>query len=143
MRSKPQRADAGERSGASRDRASARRSCGMFCDSFMSIRQSVVEHVDLLSRPSAQLEYEARVPIASIHGELVSGFCDDLYHPKSQPFLDAFTASELKELAHLYGLLVESVRLPTGSVGELLNQPQWRRVVEFSKDLAVTLGGHR
>lgn len=107
----------------------------------MSIRQSVVEHVDLLSRPSAQLEYEAKVPIADIHAELVSGFCGDLYHPKSQQFLDAFTENELKDLAHLYGLLVESAHLRTGSVTELLTQPQWRCVVEFSKDLAVTLGG--
>lgn len=111
----------------------------------MSIRQSVVEHVELLARPSAQLEYKVNVPIADVHAELVEGFCSDLYHPKSAQFLDAFTERELKELAHLYGLLAESSLERTLPVAELLKQPQWRRVVEFAKDLVVTLraGGDR
>jgi hypothetical protein len=96
------------------------------------IRDAVLEHVELLSRPSAQLEY-------GVPGELVAGFCSDLYHPKSAEFLGAFTEGELKELAHLYGLLVEASRLQSPSVPDLLKQPQWRRVVEFAKDLAVAL----
>jgi hypothetical protein len=106
----------------------------------MTIRQSVISHLELLSRPSQQLEYEAKVPIANIHCELVSGFCSDLYHPKSQPFLDAFTEDELKDLARLYGLLMETGQLRVSSVSELLKQPQWRRVVAFAKDLVTELG---
>jgi hypothetical protein len=105
----------------------------------MNVRQSVLSYLDLLSQPSQQLEYEAKVPIAHIHGELVSQFCSDLYYPKSQQFLDAFTQDELKDLAHLYGLLMESGRLRVSSVAELLKQPQWRRTVEFAKDLLVTI----
>jgi hypothetical protein len=106
----------------------------------MTIRHSIIAHLELLSQPSQQLEYEATVPIANIHGELVSGFCSDLYHPKNQAFLDAFTEDELKDLARLYGLLMETGQLRVSSVSELLKQPQWRRVVAFAKDLVTELG---
>jgi hypothetical protein len=109
----------------------------------MNVRESAISYLRLLSHPSQQMEYEAKVPIASIHGELVSQFCDDIYHPKSPQFLDAFTEDELKDLARLYGLLMETGRLRVSSVAELLKQPQWRRVVEFAKDLAATLGAQR
>jgi len=109
----------------------------------MGVRESVVEHVELLSQASAQLSYEASVPIADIHGELVDGFTSDLYSPKSTEFLDAFTEGELKQLAHLYGLLLESIRLHVSSVAELLKQPEWRRVMAFAKELAVALRARR
>jgi hypothetical protein len=105
----------------------------------MNVRQNVLSYLELLSQPSRQLEYEAKVPIAHIHGELVSQFCDDLYFPKNPQFLDAFTQDELKDLARLYGLLMESGRLRVSSVTELLKQPEWRRTVEFAKDLFVTI----
>jgi len=109
----------------------------------MGIRESVVEHVELLSQASAQLTYEANVPIADIHGELVDGFASDLYRPKSTEFLDAFTEAELKQLSHLYGLLLESIRLPVSSVTELLKQAEWRRVMAVAKELAVALRARR
>jgi hypothetical protein len=106
----------------------------------MNVRQSVLSYLELLSQPSQQIEYEAKVPIANIHGELVSQFCSDIYHPKNQQFLDAFTEDELKDLARLYGLLMESGRLRVSSVTDLLKQPQWRRIVEYAKDLAAIIG---
>jgi hypothetical protein len=105
----------------------------------MGIRQLVVSHLELLSQPSLQLDYEARVAIANVHGELVSGFCSDLYHPKSQQFLDAFSEDELRDLAHLYGLLMESGQIRASSVADLLKHAHWRRVVAFSKDLAAEM----
>ena len=105
----------------------------------MNVRQSVIEYLDLLSHPSQQLEYDAKVPIAHIHGKLVSQFCGDLFHPKSQQFLDAFTETEIKDLARLYGLLMETGRLRVSSATDLLTQPQWRRVVEFAKDLRAVM----
>jgi hypothetical protein len=109
----------------------------------MGIRESVVEHVELLSQASAQLTYASNVLIADIHGELVDGFTSDLYRPKSAEFLDAFTEAELKQLAHLYGLLLESIRLHVSSVTELLRQPEWRRVMALAKELAVALRAGR
>jgi hypothetical protein len=106
----------------------------------MGIRQSVIAHLDLLAQPSMQLDYEAKVPYANVHGELVNGFCDDLYHPKSQQFLGAFSEDELRDLAHLYGLLMESRQVQASSTQELLKHAQWRRVVAFAKDLAAEIG---
>jgi len=105
----------------------------------MNLRQSVLEYLDLLSHPSQQIEYEASVPTVHIHGELVSQFCSDLFHPKSQQFLDAFTETEIKDLARLYGLLMETGRLRVSSATELLKEPQWRRVVAFAKDLRAVM----
>ncbi|HRJ79661.1 MAG TPA: hypothetical protein PLF37_14270 [Planctomycetota bacterium] len=106
----------------------------------MGIRESIVEHIELLSKASDQLTYESNVSIADIHGELVDGFTSDLYRPKNAEFLDAFTEAELKQLAHLYGLLLESIRLHVRSVTELLKQPEWRRVMKLAKELVVALG---
>mgnify|MGYP003580532159 CR=1 FL=1 len=105
----------------------------------MNIRQSVREYLDLLSQPSRQLEYEARVALANSHGELVSWFCNDLFRPKSPEFLEAFTENEIKHLARLYGLLIESGRLRTTSVTDLLREPEWRRIARYAHELVATI----
>lgn len=64
-------------------------------------RNRVVEEIELLARPSEQMKYEHDVPIANVPAELICGFVDDLYHPKSEMFLNAFTEQELKSLAEL------------------------------------------
>ena len=71
----------------------------------MSIRKAIIAEIELLSMPSKQLEYENNVPFANVPAELICGFCDDLYHPKSEQMLSRFNADELKELAHLFGVL--------------------------------------
>jgi len=53
----------------------------------MSVRKAIIKEIELLSLPSKQLEYEKNVPIANVPAELICGFCDDLYHPKSKEFL--------------------------------------------------------
>ena len=102
----------------------------------MSIKKSVIETIELLSLPSEQLEYEKKVPIADAPAELISMFCDDLYHPKSEEFITEFSESELKSLAHLYGLLSEAATIETHSVKELLKHPKWRSVISLAKDLS-------
>lgn len=101
----------------------------------MSIRNAIINEVELLSLPSKQLEYEKDVPIANVPAELICGFCDDLYHPKSKEFLSQFTEEEMKGLAHLYGVLVEAAKIEASSVSELLKHPKWRNVVEVAKEL--------
>lgn len=101
----------------------------------MNPRERVLEYLDLLSQPSRQLDFEARVAIANSHGALVSWFCDDLFRPKSQSFLDAFTENELKDLARLYGLLIESRQLRASSLTDLLREPEWRRIARFASEL--------
>ena len=99
------------------------------------IRQRVAEQVRLLAHPSKQLEYEKNVPIANVPAELICGFCDDLYSPKFLALSNAFTDDELKELAHLYGLLVEAAKVDVASVSELHKSPSWRLVIALAKEL--------
>jgi hypothetical protein len=105
----------------------------------MNVRQSVREYLDLLSQPSRQIEYEARIAPANSHGELVSWFCSDLFRPKSPQFLEAFTENEVKHLARLYGLLIESGLLRASSVADLLREPEWRRIARFARELVATI----
>jgi hypothetical protein len=99
----------------------------------------MLAYLELLSQPSQQIEYAAYVPIANIHVMLVGQFCSHLFRPKNQQFLEAFTEDEIKDLAMLYGLLVGTGRLRASSATDLLKQPQWRRIVEFAKDLVAMM----
>jgi hypothetical protein len=95
--------------------------------------------VELLSQPSLQLEYERSLTVAGhAPSELVSVFCAD-YHPKNPAFIDAFSEDELKDLAHLYGLIVEASTSDYSTVGQMLKDPKWRRVVAVAKDLMPRL----
>lgn len=105
----------------------------------MNTRERVLEYLELLSQPTRQLDYEAHVAVANSHGALVSRFCDDLFRPKSEPFLDAFTESEIKDLARLYGLLIESRQLRASSLTDLLREPEWRRIARFAMELVATI----
>ena len=101
----------------------------------MRIREAIIEEIELLSLPSKQLEYEKKVPTANVPAELICGFCDDLYHPKSHEFLSQFTEDELKGLAHLYGVLSEAASIEASSVSDLLKHDKWRTVVAVAKEL--------
>ena len=109
----------------------------------MNARERVLEYLELLSQPSRQVEYETSVPLANSHSELVRWFCDDLFHPKSQAFLDAFTETEIKDLARLYGLLIESRQLRASSLADLLREPEWRRIARFAQELFAKMDAGR
>ena len=106
-------------------------------------RQQVIEHVALLASASEQIRYEREVPIADVPAELVSCFCDDLFHPKQALFVDAFTEQELKSLAELYGMLCIACKAieehDCHQVTELQKIPAWRSVMAFAKDLETWL----
>ena len=103
----------------------------------MSIRDTVIAEIQLLASASEQLRYEREVPQANVPAELICQFCDDLFRPKSAAFTAAFTSDELKDLAHLYGLMVEASKAQVTSVTELLKRPEWRRVMTVAKDLSA------
>ena len=106
----------------------------------MNIREAVIEEVNLLAQPSKQLEYERSLTIAGhAPSELICGFCDDLYHPKDAAFLAAFNSDELKDLAHLYGVIREAASTSFATVGEMLKDPKWRRVVAVAQGIASRL----
>ncbi len=106
----------------------------------MSIRDNIIEEIELLSLPSKQLEYEKGVPIADVPAELICVFCHNLYHPKSEEFVAQFREDELKSLAHLYGLLCEAAKVEVISVTELIKTDEWRNVIHFAKNLSDSFG---
>ena len=106
-------------------------------------RKRVLEMTEVLASPSEQLKYERDVPIAHVPGELFCGFNDDLYHPKSPSFINAFREEELRSLAELYGMICIASKtfnaLDRHSVSDLQKVPEWRSVMIFAKDLLVEL----
>jgi hypothetical protein len=102
-------------------------------------RASILDELALLASASAQTRYERDVPHAFVAAELIERFATDLYHPKSPDFIDAFTEAELKDLAHLYGLVhTVSQRMQQASVhsvSDLQKLPEWRQVMSFAKTL--------
>ncbi len=104
-----------------------------------AIRAAVLEHIVLLAHASQQTKYENDVPIADVPAELICGFCNDLFHPKSSTFLGAFVEDEIKDLAVLYGLLhlaSEAINAsPVRTVADLQKRAEWRKVMNFSKEL--------
>ena len=105
----------------------------------MNVRQRVLAYLELLSQPERQIDYETGVAFSGGHGDLVRWFHDELFRPKSQQFLDAFTENEIKDLARLYGLLIESRQLRASSLADLLREPEWRRLMRFAKELVATM----
>jgi hypothetical protein len=109
-----------------------------------AVRSRVLEELELLSLPSLQLEYQSSLINHAGHApaELVCGFCNDIYHPKSPEFIDAFSENEHKALAHLYGLMVEVAPQSHSTVEEMLKDTTWRKVVTLAKDLHAQFKNH-
>lgn len=95
------------------------------------IRKAVLEHVLLLASPAEQG--------ACLPDELVCGFVDDLFHPKSPEFVDAFDEEELKDLAELYGILCLAARSFSNEKDRTVSNFQknlvFREVMAFAKEL--------
>jgi hypothetical protein len=102
-------------------------------------RESILDELAVLASASVQAQYERDVPHAFVAAELIERFATDLYRPKSADFLDAFTEAELKDLAHLYGLVhTASQRMQQASVhsvSDLQKLPEWREVMSLAKTL--------
>jgi uncharacterized alpha-E superfamily protein len=102
-------------------------------------RGLILDELALLASASAQTQYERDVPHAFIAAELIERFATDLYHPKSSDFVDAFTEAELKDLAHLYGLVHAAAQrmqqTSVHSVSDLQKLPEWRQVMSLAKTL--------
>jgi hypothetical protein len=107
------------------------------------IRNRVIEHIELLASPSEQFKYEQEVKIACVPDELISGYCADLFHPKSPSFIDAFSQAELKDLAQLYGMLCMSAKSfendTPRSVANFQKNSMFRETMSFAKDLLARI----
>lgn len=105
------------------------------------VRQQGREHVALLASASEQQAYQCRVPHIPVLQELVSGFADDFYHPKSSQFIDAFSEEELRQLSILFGLVHRAAQKlckdPVCSLQQALKSQEWREVIAFAKELTL------
>ena len=92
--------------------------------------------VELYASASRQSDYPC-------FEEWICLFANDLYHPKQDVFLEAFTERELKSLAELYGRLCIANEAVTEnncrSVANIQKLPEWRSLMTFAKDLVVEL----
>ncbi len=84
------------------------------------IRSRVIEELPLLGSDHAQLRYEQSVPIANVPTELVCGWFDDIYHPDTYEFQQAFSKSELAALASFSALFEEQLNSMPSTVREKL-----------------------
>ena len=111
-----------------------------------SYRARVLDEIEFLSNPSAQVKYERDVPMADVPAELICGFVDDLYHPKSELFLDAFSADESASLAELHGMLCVAARafdkMNECSIQKIQKMSEWRAVMDLAKDLTGEMDGN-
>ena len=105
----------------------------------MTARDSVLSAVQLLASASEQRGYEQDVPLAAVPSELAEA-AHDLFQPKSAAYLDSFSDDELRDLAHLFGLVREAAPSESVSVTELHKRPEWRRVIAVAKEVAARLG---
>ena len=104
----------------------------------MSVRDTILSAVQLLASASEQRAYEQDVPLADVPSELAEAG-RDLFQPKSREYIETFSDDELRDLAHLYGLVHECGRTASASVAELQKRHEWRRVMAVAKDLAARL----
>ena len=91
----------------------------------------------MLASANEQVKYEKAVPHAFVVAELIESFVTDHYHPKSPDFIEAFNEDELKDLAHLFGLVCEAAErmreMEVRSVADLQKLPEWRKVMSLAK----------
>lgn len=69
-------------------------------------RSRIVDLLDLISDPNAQLDYQSRVPYVDVAAELFNQW-DESYHPSDPCFLGQFSPSELAALAVFAGVIDE------------------------------------
>jgi hypothetical protein len=105
----------------------------------VQLRERMVDCIRLLASAEDQLAYERAVPHVPVHVEIIAGFADDLYHPKSHEFIFAFSETELKDLARLYGFVCGASEgaeaSKAHSVADALKCSEWRSMMTFAKSL--------
>lgn len=105
----------------------------------MNHRERIFGVISSLASAEEQLEYERSLQssakgVGCAATELLE-FGNDLFWPKDPDFIRAFSETELRRIAHLYGLVMECSRVDIGSVRELLKVREWRRVMALAKDM--------
>lgn len=103
---------------------------------YMGLREIIIDELEILSLASKQLAYEKSLVVCG-HAptELFEVFCDDLFHPSSETMRECFSHDEIKELSHLYGVMMETVNEDYLTVSDMLKDLKWRRVMSLAKEI--------
>ena len=97
-----------------------------------SIRQSVIDVLEILASPDEQLEYQRNVPIADVPAELLCMWFDDSFRPNDTRLAALFTSDEWNGLLAFHNRYDHlSSRLPDDlpPISELVTLPIWQEVV--------------
>jgi len=101
-------------------------------------RERVIDTIEILSSPAAQLEYEQNVPNIYVPYELMCWY-EALYRPEAELFQNSFSSEELALLARLNDLvMIAGDSLPRRkkySSTEVDRWKEWQAVMVFAKDV--------
>ncbi len=108
------------------------------------LRNSILKEIQLLADLNSQIKYENDVPIAHVPSELVCGWFDDLYHPGTELFNNAFSKQEkaiLAEFNKQYEELLKKVnpKAMSGTVADLHKDKQWQIIVSSAQEAMIKL----
>src|SRR5262245_39760742 len=110
----------------------------------LDVRRHIIELVRLIASKEQQLAYERDVPIADVPSELVCMWVDDLYHPDSDLFFEAFNSRERDRLAKFHTFFDARVHQLPDSLPEMQKNPAWIEVMREAQrvldDLDWTAG---
>jgi transcription elongation factor Elf1 len=107
---------------------------------FASIRNSIIDLLDLLSDFNKQLEYAKAVGDVVAIQEMICMWFDDTYHPNSSNFIKAFSYSELQGLKGFndyYNSI--SSKLPDKDIKILQIDTKWETLARFANRLKNVL----
>ena len=94
-------------------------------------RGRIIEVLELISNPEAQLEYQKRASFVKVAAELFNQW-DESYHPTDPCFLGQFGSSELAALAVFAGVIDEVADATPAQLPPLVDfmkTKHWERLV--------------
>jgi len=111
----------------------------------IDLRNNVVSLMRLLASKDEQLAYEREVPIANVPAELVCMWFDDIYHPDSDLFIEAFSLPERERLARFDTYYDARHKQLPNTLTEMHQNQAWLEVMDEAQrvlqDLGWAMGG--
>ncbi|MDH5728654.1 MAG: hypothetical protein OEZ58_06665 [Gammaproteobacteria bacterium] len=102
----------------------------------MTLREQIVELLQLLSSEKEQIDYEDNVRHVDVTLELISMWFDDLYHPKLGDLEALFGENELialEEFSNFYESKLKDLPQSNGTVKTWHHCPAWKDVMLKAK----------
>jgi hypothetical protein len=106
----------------------------------IDLRNNIVGLMRMLASKDEQLAYERDVPIADVPAELVCMWFDDLYHPDTDLFLEAFSPSERERLARFHVFYNARHKRLADTLAEMHQNGAWLEVMDEAQQVLDDLG---